>query len=75
MNQDSVVIKHGLSIMVPEMDKPFERLKTPKSMKTLKLSETFIKDLILKIISSYGTVKTSTINELQYTLGFNGNIS
>lgn len=48
----------------PEMDKLFERLKQPKSIEDLKLSETFIKDLILKIISSYGTVKTSTINEV-----------
>lgn len=48
----------------PKMDKLFERLKQPKSIEDLKLSETFIKDLILKIISSYGTVKTSTINEV-----------
>ena len=48
----------------PKMDKLFERLKQPRNIDELKLSETFIKDLILKIISSYGTVKTSTINEL-----------
>lgn len=48
----------------PKMDKLFERLKQPKNIEDLKLSETFIKDLILKIISSYGTVKTSTINEV-----------
>ena len=48
----------------PKMDKLFERLKQPKNIEDLKLSETFIKDLILKIIFSYGTVKTSTINEL-----------
>jgi predicted ATPase with chaperone activity len=47
-----------------KMEKLFERLKQPRNLEDLKLSETFIKDLILKIISSYGTVKTSTINEL-----------
>lgn len=47
-----------------KMDSLFERLKQPKNIEDLKLSETFIKELILKIISSYGTVKTSTINEM-----------
>jgi predicted ATPase with chaperone activity len=48
----------------PKMEKLFETLKQPRNIDELHLSETFIKDLILKIISSYGTVKTSTINEV-----------
>lgn len=47
-----------------KMERIFEKLKQPKSFEELKLSESFIKDLILKIVSSYGTVKTSTINEI-----------
>lgn len=47
-----------------KMDKLFKKLKQPRSLEELKLSETFIKDLILKIILSFGTVKTSTINEV-----------
>jgi predicted ATPase with chaperone activity len=46
------------------MEKLFERLRQPRNLEDLKLSETFIKDIFLKIISSYGTVRTSTINEL-----------
>ncbi len=48
----------------PKMERLFENLKQPRNLEELHLSEVFIKDLILKIISSYGTVKTSTINEL-----------
>jgi predicted ATPase with chaperone activity len=46
------------------MEQIFEILKQPKSLKKLKLSENFVKNLILKIISSYGTVKTSRLNEM-----------
>lgn len=48
----------------PKMEKLFEKLKQPRNMGELQLSETFVKDLILKIISGYGTVKTSTINDI-----------
>ncbi len=39
-------------------------LNNRKNLEDLQLSDSFVKGLILKIISSYGTVKTSTINEL-----------
>lgn len=47
-----------------KMEKIFNALKQPKNLDDLQLSESFVRGLILKIISSYGTVKTSTINEL-----------
>ena len=47
-----------------KMEKIFKALKQPKNLEDLQLSESFVKGLILKIISSYGTVKTSIINEL-----------
>ena len=47
-----------------KMEKIFKALKQPKNIDDLQLSDSFVKGLILKIISSYGTVKTSTINEL-----------
>jgi predicted ATPase with chaperone activity len=47
-----------------KMEKIFETLKQPKDLEGLKLSSTFVKNLILKIISSYGTIKTSLINEM-----------
>lgn len=47
-----------------KMEKIFKALKQPKNLEDLQLSDSFVKGLILKIISSYGTVKTSTINEL-----------
>lgn len=47
-----------------KMEKLFEKLKQPHNPEELQLSETFIQDLILKIVSSYGTVKTSTINDV-----------
>ena len=42
----------------------FKILKQPKCIEDLKLSENFVKNLILKIISSYGTIKTSRMNEM-----------
>ena len=47
-----------------KMEKIFKALKQPKNLEDLQLSDSFVKGLILKIISNYGTVKTSTINEL-----------
>ncbi len=47
-----------------KMEKIFKALKQPKNLDDLQLSSSFVKGLILKIIASYGTVKTSTINEL-----------
>jgi len=47
-----------------EMDKLLENLKQPKSVEEIDLSDTFIRDLILKIISTYGTIKTSRINDM-----------
>ncbi|WP_321421198.1 ATP-binding protein [uncultured Methanobacterium sp.] len=47
-----------------KMQKIFQALKQPKNLDDLQLSDSLVKGLILKIISSYGTVKTSTINEL-----------
>ncbi|MGZ7134291.1 MAG: ATP-binding protein [Methanobacterium sp.] len=46
------------------MKKIFEILKQPRSLEELQLSSIFVKNLILKIISSYGTIKTSLINEM-----------
>ncbi len=48
----------------PKMQKIFDYLKQPKTLEELKLSDSFIRNLILKLISSYGTLKTSRINEI-----------
>jgi predicted ATPase with chaperone activity len=47
-----------------KMEHIFEVLKQPKTLEEIQLSESFVNDLILKIITSYGTVKTSTINDI-----------
>lgn len=47
-----------------KMEKIFEELKEPRNLEDLGLSQTFVKDLLLKIISSFGTIKTSTIYEV-----------
>ncbi len=47
-----------------KMEKIFETVKQPKTMDELRLLDTFVNDLILKIISSYGSVKTSIINDI-----------
>ena len=39
-------------------------LKQPKTLEEIQLSESFVNDLILKIITSYGTVKTSTLFDI-----------
>lgn len=47
-----------------KMQKIFDYLKQPKNLEDLKLSDSFVKNLILKLISSYGTIKTNRINEI-----------
>ena len=47
-----------------QMQSLLKRLKQPKTLEELRLSEVFVTDLILKIISSFGTIKTSRINEI-----------
>ena len=49
-----------------KMEQIFETLKQPKTIEDIQLSESFLKDLILKILTSYGTVKTSTIYDITY---------
>ena len=46
------------------MEEIFDILKQPKCIEDLKLSANFVKNLILKIISSYGSIKTSRLNEI-----------
>jgi len=47
-----------------KMEKIFEILRQPRNLEELKLSSIFVKNLILKIISSYGTIKTSVLNDM-----------
>jgi predicted ATPase with chaperone activity len=47
-----------------KMENIFEVLKQPKTLEEIQLSESFVNDLILKIITSYGTVKTSTLFDI-----------
>jgi len=47
-----------------KMEKIFEILRQPRNLEELKLSSIFLKNLILKIISSYGTVKTGVLNDM-----------
>ncbi|MGP8023838.1 MAG: ATP-binding protein [Methanobacterium sp.] len=47
-----------------KMESLFKKLKQPRTLDELQLSKTFVKDLILKMISNYGTVKSSIINEV-----------
>ena len=47
-----------------KMEHIFETLKQPKTLEEIQLSESFVNDLILKIITSYGTVKTSTLFDI-----------
>ena len=49
-----------------KMEHIFEVLKQPKTLEEIQLSESFVNDLILKIITSYGTVKTSTLFDIIY---------
>jgi predicted ATPase with chaperone activity len=47
-----------------QMQELFEELKQPKTLEDLRLSDVFVRDLVLRIISAYGTVKTSRLNEM-----------
>ncbi len=47
-----------------KMQKFFEALKQPKSLDEIDLSSEFIKNLILKIIATYGTIKVERIHEI-----------
>lgn len=47
-----------------KMESIFENLKQPKTIEDMQLSESFVKDLILKVLTSYGTVQTSTIYDI-----------
>lgn len=47
-----------------KMEKLFQVLEQPKSLEEIDLSESFIKNLILKIISSYGNIKVNQIHEI-----------
>ncbi len=47
-----------------KMETLFKKLKQPRTLNELQLSKTFVKDLILKMIANYGTVKSSIINEV-----------
>lgn len=42
----------------------FEILKQPKDLDSLDLSDTFVENLVLKIISMHGTIRTSKIKEI-----------
>ncbi|MEN4020459.1 MAG: ATP-binding protein [Methanobacterium sp.] len=46
------------------MKKIFEILRQPRNLEELKLSSIFVKNLILKIISSHGTIKVSVLNDM-----------
>lgn len=47
-----------------KMQKLFNILKQPKSLEEIDLSTTFIKNLILKIIYTYGNIKVQQIHEI-----------
>lgn len=47
-----------------KMQKLFGILKQPKTLEEMDLSESFIKNLILKIIASYGNIKVNKIHEI-----------
>ena len=47
-----------------KMQKLFEMLKQPKTIEEIDLSVNFIKNLILKVIATYGSVQVSRIHEI-----------
>jgi predicted ATPase with chaperone activity len=47
-----------------KMQKLFQLLEQPKSLKDMDVSDSFIKNLVLKIVSTYGSIKVSQINEI-----------
>jgi len=46
------------------MKKMFQLLEEPKSLVEIDISESFIKNLVLKIISTYGTITVSQIHDI-----------
>lgn len=46
------------------MEKLFQILRQPKTLEEIDLKESLIKDLILKTMASYGSLKTSQLNEI-----------
>ena len=46
------------------MEKLFEILEQPRNLEEIDLKESFIRNLILKTIASYGNIKTSKLNEI-----------
>ena len=46
------------------MRKMFQLLEEPKSLVEIDISESFIKNLVLKIISTYGTITVSQIHDI-----------
>ena len=46
------------------MKKMFQLLEQPKSLEDIDISKSFIKNLILKIISSYGNIKVNEIHDI-----------
>jgi predicted ATPase with chaperone activity len=47
-----------------KMQKLFKLLQQPKSFEEIDLSESFIKNLILKLVASYGNISVSQIHEI-----------
>jgi predicted ATPase with chaperone activity len=46
------------------MQKMFQLLEQPKSLEEIDISESFIKNLILKILSSYGNIFVNQIHDI-----------
>lgn len=46
------------------MKKMFQLLEEPKSLVEIDISEAFIKNLVLKIISTYGTIVVNQMHEI-----------
>jgi len=46
------------------MDKMFKLVKQPKTLKDIDISESFIKNLVLKIISTYGIIRVNQIHDI-----------
>ncbi len=46
------------------MQKMFQLVEEPKSLETIDISEAFIKNLVLKILSTYGNIKVNQIHEI-----------
>ena len=46
------------------MDKMFQLVEQPKTLNDIDISESFIKNLVLKIISTYGIIKVNQIHDI-----------